>query len=301
MRVSNLSFLNPFKMLAIICFLRRHGIDTIVLNLPIDLKLAGVTARWAGVERIVFRRGLAVPVGDTTLNRYLYRQVATHVIANSKEIVRTILANNSALCQPEKLHVIYNGVDPGSFPRRKKPRHTPPIVLGNAGRMVAQKGQQYLLLIAAELHRRGLDFRLLIGGTGELEAALKQQADTLGIGAQVTFMGFIEEMGAFFEAIDIYLLTSLHEGSANTVIEAMAWGKPIVGFDISSNPEMIIDKETGFLVPFADIRRFTDRVERLCRNAALRSRLGENARRVVEQKFDAKRNIQQLMDLLYPA
>jgi glycosyltransferase involved in cell wall biosynthesis len=299
--VSNLSFLNPLKLLAIMRFLRHRRIDTIVLNLPIDLKLAGIAARWAGVKRIVFRRGLAVPVHNSALNRYLYRRVATHVIANSKEIKRTILANDGALCRPEKIHVIYNGVDPASFARQKPSRPKGPIILGNAGRMVAQKGQRYLLDIAAELQRRGLDFRLLIGGTGELETVLRQQAESLGISARISFMGFIDEMGTFFEAIDIYLLTSLHEGSANTVIEAMAWGKPIVGFDISSNPEMIQDQETGFLAPFADLHRFADQVESLCRNAALRTRLGENARRVVEREFDARRNIQQLMDLLYPA
>lgn len=300
MRVSNLSFLNPFNLLTAICFFRRWGIDTIVLNLPIDYKLAGIAARWAGVDRIVFRRGLAVAVQDTAFNRYLYRRVATHVIANSKEIKRTILANNDALCQAEKLHVIYNGIDPRSFPPKKPPHRDAAIVLGNAGRMVAQKGQRYLLDVAAELQRRGLDFRLLIGGTGQLAPALREQAGALGIGAKVSFLGFIEDMEVFFEAIDIYLLTSLHEGSANTVIEAMARKKPIVAFDISSNPEMILHRETGFLAPFADVGLFADHVERLCRDGDLRRRFGDNARRVVAQKFDAKRNIQQLMDLLYP-
>ncbi len=296
--VSNLSFLNPFKLLAIIRFLRHHRIETIVLNLPIDLKLAGMAAKWARLRRIVFRRGMAVPVRDTLLNRYLYRQVVTHVIANSHEIKRTILANNETLCPKHKLHVIYNGVDLDAFPGGRHPTRNPIPVLGNAGRMVAQKGQSYLLKMAAELDRRGVAFKLVIGGKGGLETALKQEALALGIAHKTEFCGFIEDMAAFFKSIDIYVLTSLHEGTANTAIEAMAWGKPMVGFDISSTPELIVHNETGYLAPLADIKKLVDHVETLCKDEALRMHLGANARTVVEEKFDAKRNLRRLMDLM---
>lgn len=298
--VSNLSFLNPFKLLAINRFLGRHRIETIVLNLPIDLKLAGMAAKWARLRHIVFRRGMAVPVRNTLLNRYLYRRVVTHVIANSHEIKRTILANNETLCPKEKLHVIFNGVDLDAFPGDRHPTRNPIPVLGNAGRMVAQKGQIYLLKIAAELYRRDVDFRLIIGGTGELEGALRHEAKALGIEEVIEFCGFIENMNAFYRTIDVYLLTSLHEGTANTAIEAMAYRKPIVGFDISSNSEMIDHDCTGYLAPFPNINKFAGYVERLCEDEDLRARMGEKARFAVKHKFDAKRNMQQVMDLLYP-
>lgn len=296
--VSNLSFLNPFKLLAIRRFLRHHRIDAIVLNLPIDLKLAGIAARWAEVRQIVFRRGMAVPVRNTLLNRYLYRRVVTQIIANSNEIKRTILTHNESLCPAEKLHVIYNGVDVDAFPARIRASQNQTPVLGNAGRLVAQKGQSYLLKMAAELSRRGVAFKLVIGGKGALEKALKQEAIDLGIAHKVEFCGFIEDMAAFFRSIDIYVLTSLHEGTANTGIEAMAWRKAMVGFDISSTPELITHNETGYLAPFADIDTLADHVEALCKNEKLRMRLGANARAVVEQKFDARRNLRQVMDLI---
>lgn len=296
--VSNLSFLNPFKLLAIRRFLRRHRIDAIVLNLPIDLKLAGIAARWAGLRQIVFRRGMAVPVRNSLLNRYLYRRVVTHVIANSNEIKRTILIHNENLCPSEKLHVIYNGVDLNAFPTHLQASRNKVPVIGNAGRMVAQKGQSHLLQMAAELDRRGVAFKLVIGGKGDLEAALKKEAIDLGIAHKVEFCGFIEDMAAFFRSIDIYVLTSLHEGTANTGIEAMAWQKPMVGFDISSTPELISHNETGYLAPFANIDTLADHVETLCKDADLRMRLGANGRAAVEQKFDTERNLRRVMDLM---
>jgi glycosyltransferase involved in cell wall biosynthesis len=296
--VSNLSFMNPFKLLCVVTFLRRHHIDAIVLNLPIDLKLAGIAAKLSGIQKIVFRRGMAVPVRDTLLNRYLYQRVVTHVIANSREIKRTILVHNPFICPADKLYVIYNGVDLNAFPSRPRKTANKVPVIGNAGRMVLQKGQTYLLKMAAELDRRGVDFKLVIGGKGALEEDLRQEAILLGIADKVVFCGFIEDMASFFRSIDIYVLPSLHEGTANTAIEAMAWYKPIVGFDISSTPELIVPNETGFLVPFADVLKLTDCVEVLCRDDDLRLQLGMKGRAVAEQRFDAKRNMRQVINLI---
>ena len=91
--------------------LRKENIGTIIINLSSDLKVAGIAAKLAGVRNIIYRRGSAIAIRDTWLNRFLYREVVTEIIANSEETARTILQNNQKLVPEEKIKVIYNGID----------------------------------------------------------------------------------------------------------------------------------------------------------------------------------------------
>ncbi|RYD77855.1 MAG: hypothetical protein EOP53_12285 [Sphingobacteriales bacterium] len=79
----NLSFLNPVKLLQVKKMLLAFKTDTVLMNLPSDLKLAGLAAKWAGIKNIIYRRGSALPVKNSVLNRYLFGKVITGVIANS--------------------------------------------------------------------------------------------------------------------------------------------------------------------------------------------------------------------------
>ena len=89
-------------------------------------------------------------------------------------------------------------------------------------------------------------------------------------------------MSQFLKSIDIYLSTSLHEGSSNVILEAMAAGKPVVAFDVSSMPELIVDGETGYLVPFGDLITFTEKIVYLRNHQNELDRMGANARKQVE-------------------
>ena len=95
--ISNLSFLNPFKIRKIFNFLKSRHIDTIIINLSEDLKIAGPAAKLAGVKNIIYRRGSAIPITNSVFNRFLFRYILTGIIANSQQTKNTILQNNYAL------------------------------------------------------------------------------------------------------------------------------------------------------------------------------------------------------------
>lgn len=304
MRLTNLSFLNIVKVFKIAHKLRKHKIDAIVLNLSSDVKAAGIAAKLTGVKKILYRRGLAVPVRNHMLNRFLFRHVITDVVVNSEEIKRTLLYHNPRLIAGDKIHVVYNGVSADAYRSDSNHRYggnaEAAVVLGNAGRFVEQKGQRYLIEAAALLKRKGVRFKLLIAGTGPLENTLKEYAKELNVDDCIDFLGFVEDMHAFMQQIDIFLLTSLHEGTAHTVLEAMAYRKPIVAFNISSNPEMIDHDRTGFLVDFPNVTEFTQRVLSLVSDPLLRKRFGDAGKKVVTEKFDADKNLQKLMSIIDP-
>lgn len=300
--ISNLSFLNVFKIIKLVSFFRRQRIKTVIINLSADLKIAGISAKLAGVKNIIYRRGSAIPISNNLLNRYLFKHIVSCVIANSEETKRTILSNNPLLFPKKKINVIYNGIHlngPDQFQPNLIYQHSErEIIIGNAGRLVKQKGQKYLIDMASILKKKNLNFKILIAGEGRLEQQLKQMAIEAGVENEIVFLGFVDNVKAFMETIDIFVLPSLWEGFGYVLIEAMACMKPVVAFDISSNPEIIVDNETGFLVKNMDILAFSSKVELLISNASLRERFGKEGRKRVEEIFEINQTQKRVEQLL---
>ncbi len=292
-RVANWSFLNPVKILRIARILKKERVRLIIMNLSADMKLAGIAAKIAGVQRIIYRRGSAIPIRNTFLNRFLFRRILDEILANSHETKRTLLKNNPRLIDPSKIRVIYNGVKFDQFEALGKnpcyKRVEGEVVLGNAGRLEKQKAQDYLVDLAVELKRRDQKFRIIIAGAGRLEAQLREYARSSGVEDKIVFLGFMEDMKSFMESLDIFVLTSYWEGFGYVIVEAMANAKPVVAFDISSNPEIIEDGKNGYLIPPFDIGLLSDRVVQLAENRRLREQLGDFAKESVYERFSYKR------------
>lgn len=300
--IGNLSFLNPLKLFFLYRLLRRADVDCIILNLPADLKTAGVVARLAGVRRIIYRRGSAIAVRNTWLNRFLFRTVLTDVIANSEETKRTVLANNISLIPEEKIHVIYNGIDLSVFDAQTTGAMTlrkgDELILGHVGRLCFQKNQKFLIDVVRDLKFRGQNVRLFIVGEGGLEVELKRYAVDLGVAEEVVFSGFCAEVAGFLNEIDIFLLSSHWEGFGYVLVEAMAAAKPVVAFNSSSTPEVVQDGITGFLVPAGDLDLFVQRVNELAKNEKLKKGMGQAGRERVEQMFTNKIALQKFCRLI---
>ncbi len=289
LRISNLSFLNPFKIWCVFRLFKTFQIETVFLNLPADVKVAGPAAKFAGIPQIFYRRGMALPVRNSWLNRVIFRHFLTGIIANSREVQRTILQQNVNLVSEENIHLLYNGLDLGAYDRQKftpiYSRKGDEIIIGNAGRFVEQKGQKYLVELASALKNKGMRFKLLLAGKGKLEEQLRRQVKDLGLEREVLFVGFVENIKAFLENIDLFISTSLHEGSSNVILETMASAKAIVAFDVSSIPEMVLHERNGLLVPLGDIDALTQAVADLITDTALREKLGQTGRQRLEKHF----------------
>jgi glycosyltransferase involved in cell wall biosynthesis len=301
-RIGNLSFLNPWKVYRISRMLRASAVESIILNLPSDVKAAGVAARLAGIRNIIYRRGSAIPVRNTLLNRFLFKRVINMVIANSRETAATLLHNNPSLIPEEKIHIVYNGIDLAAFDCREYvsvyDRKGKEVVLGNAGRLVEQKGQDMLLEIASLLKQEGFAFRLLVAGTGPLETRLRQKAGEAGLEGQVIFTGFAGNIKSFLHSIDVFLLPSRWEGFGYVLLEAMACRKPIVCFDTSSNPELVEDSVNGFLVKPFDLQEFAGRIKYLALHPDLLEKMGAAGRKKAEEKFTLERAVGEMRRLL---
>lgn len=300
--ISSLSFLNPAKVLRMARVLRQHRVQVIFVNLPSDLKFGGIAAKIAGVPRIIYRRGIALPVKNRWLNRCLFQRVLTEIITNSEETRRLLLEQESTPISPKKIRVIYNGIDLAAWDRQivSPVYHKIPgeVVLGTAGRLSAEKGQVALLELSHVLKHQGIRCKTLIAGTGPLAAQLQQKVRNLGIEQDVVFLGFMDQIKNLMESIDIFVLPSLYEGAANVVLEAMAARKPAIAFHVSSNPELIQHGRTGFLAPAGNIQKMAMYVNELAQNPELQTTFGQRARMRIEEQFTMERVISELTALI---
>ena len=115
---------------------------------------------------------------------------------------------------------------------------------------------------------------------------------------RVEFLGFVENMPAFFNSIDIFLLTSKYEGFSNVIPEAMASRKPVISFDIKSSGEIIQDGKTGYITEQNNVREMADRILEIAADSSLREQMGENGRKLVEETFSFNTSKEEIMELI---
>lgn len=302
--IRSLSFLNPRKTGRLSTFFTKQEIDTLIFSGSTDFKAGSVAAQKAAISRIVYLRGLAVQIKGSIINRYLLKRVVTHIIANSEETKRTILKNQGRNFNKDKVKVIYHGIDLSEYPNSETGQtgssasEEAEIIIGSAGRLTRQKAQHLLIDTARLLKKRGLRFRMLIAGTGELEEELQHQIIDKGLQHEVLLQGFIYDIPHFMSSIDIFVLSSKWEGFGYVLVEAMAAGKPVVAFNITSNPEIIVHEQTGFLVTFPDVVTMADRIEQLIKDRDMARAMGAAGRRRVEEMFVLDDRIRELERVL---
>jgi glycosyltransferase involved in cell wall biosynthesis len=300
--VGNLSFLNIFKIIQLVKYFRRQRVKTIIINLSADLKLAGISAKIAGVKKIIYSRGIAVAIKDSLLNRFLLRYVATNIIANSIETKHTILKKNTQLVDENKIKIIYNGIDFNEyFNHRYKEiyaRKNDEVIIGNAGRFSEEKGHEHLIELARQLNEQNINFKLLLAGKGKLENKYKKSVEMLGLSNKVIFLGFVTDMISFHGNIDIFVLSSHYEGFGYVLIEAMAKEKPVIAFSIGSSAEIIDDGVNGFIIDKFNIPQLTEKVKLLIYNSELRKQFGQNGFKKVKELFSVERTVEEVESLI---
>jgi glycosyltransferase involved in cell wall biosynthesis len=301
-KITNLSFLNPFKIVRLKRIFLKEEADCIILNLSADLKVAGFAARLAGIRKIIYRRGSAIPIRNSLLNRFIFKHIVTDIIANSEETKRTILKYNQHLFPDHKIKVIYNGLDIEKYNKAQAiktfPGREDELVIGNLGRFVKQKGQHFLITLAEILKKRNVTARILIGGEGPLKSDIEALARKADVADMIHFAGFVNDVKGFMTSIDIFILTSLWEGFGYVIAEAMLFEKPVIAFDVSSNPELINDGENGFLCEPGNVASIADKIEQMQQKREIITRLGKAGKENVEKKFTMKRTVEKLYAFL---
>ena len=205
----------------------------------------------------------------------------------------------SALAPEGRVQLSYHGLDLARFPplpERRPARNgsttDDPVVILSVGRAVEKKGHDDLLAALARLPV-GLHWRFELIGGGPLQGRLKTQAERLGIAPRCVFHGAVAQAAVLnaYRRADLFALMSRQAGDGdrdglpNVLMEAQSQALAVVATEISAIPELIAPEQNGLLVAPGDIDGAAAALERLIRDAALRDRLGNAGRHIVQDKF----------------
>jgi glycosyltransferase involved in cell wall biosynthesis len=165
------------------------------------------------------------------------------------------------------------------------------FVVGWIGRMTAVKRPDHLLRAFKLVRDHGIDACLCMVGDGPERDRVEQLAHQLGIVRDCLFPGYQEEIGPFFAAFDVFVLSSANEGTPVTAIEALASGCAVVATRVGGVPDVVRDGEDGFLVEPGDVLALAERLVRLAADPSLRGRLGAAGRERVVPRYRVERMI----------
>lgn len=198
-------------------------------------------------------------------------------IAVSREVATRL--RPTCLFQDRKIQVIYNGISLNSFDRPANPAlrarlqkaSQRPVVLAVARLDKRQKGLRFLVSAAALVP----EAQFVFAGEGPERPELEAQARSLGIQERVTLLGLRDDIPDLLACCDLLVLPSLSEGFGVAVLEAMAASKPVVASAIGGVDEVVLDGETGILVPPGDPAALASAIRRILEDPVLARRMGE--------------------------
>jgi glycosyltransferase involved in cell wall biosynthesis len=254
--------------------------------------LGGLAAWLAGRPAIVTRR-MDRPVRAGWRTRLVYERLTRRTAAISPGVADRLIAGG---VPPDRVTLIPSAVDA----RRLQPRRGAAAVRGAEGAtaddvvllamasLVPRKGLDVLFDALAALRGRGVCPRLWIAGDGPEATALGAQVESLGLAAQVRFLGRRDDVGDLLAACDVVILPSRHEGLGVAALEAMAAARPVVASAVGGLADAVVDGRTGLLVPADDPARLADALEKLVRDPALRSALGNAGPQRIAERFGAE-------------
>ncbi|MFZ2088323.1 MAG: glycosyltransferase [Desulfobaccales bacterium] len=226
-----------------------------------------------------------------------------HVIAVSSSI-RTFLCRKEKI-SPQKISVIYNSVDlnrfspsadPEAQERARRKFGLPPeaLIVGGVGRLHYQKNFPLFLEVAAQVCARLPQAMFVIAGEGPERDALAEMSRKLGIDQRVRFLGFIKDMPALYQCLDLLLLTSHFEGTPLTVLEAMAMGVPVVASQVDGVAEVLEHDRDGLLAPPGRGEVFVDQVCGMLQDRSLRQRLSRAGQAKARRHYSAEAMVRQV-------
>jgi glycosyltransferase involved in cell wall biosynthesis len=307
------------SLIRIYRFIRKERFDIVHTYTPIAGVIGRIAARVAGVPVVVF----------TSLGFYFHENMPCwkrralilfeRLAAKFSDFIFTVSTEDEKTAVEEKITsrnriMSLNGigVDTRRFDSREISEETKARckeqlrickggqIIGFIGRSVREKGLRELIEALVVIKRVHPDAKLVIigywGGTTERDTRTKMEVLSLiekhSLDKDVLFTGFVEEMREWLEIVDVFVLPSHREGMPQSILEAMAMGKPVVATDIRGCREEVVDGETGYLVPVQDPQRLAEAIIRVLSDRMLAKRMGEAGRRRVVEFFDQRKTLE---------
>lgn len=283
------SGLRPSLVPRLAGWMRRWRPDVVHTHDNRSLFYAGPAARLAGLRRprVLHTRHwwqIAMTPREARAHRYM-AALADRFVCVSELVHRASAEEGIA---PGRLRTILNGIDVGRF-AYTGPRAGGPLV--TVARLSPEKDVANFVRAVAILAREAPSIRAEVAGGGACLDELVALADELGVADRVAFLGEVRDVPAVLERASAFVLPSKAEGIPLTLLEAMARGLPVVATRVGGVPEVVVEAETGYVVPPSDPAALAAAMGRVWGDPELGRRSGEAGRRRAEERFDVRRMV----------
>ena len=275
---------------------------------------AGILGRWAAHVRRVpvvvhtihglpFHRfqNAAVNALYVRLERWCARY-SDRLITVADAMTEQALA--AGVGRPELYRTIYSGLDVETFLKecdRESVRERyglgpDDLVVGKVARLSDPKGHEFLFDAFESVAREEPRAKLLLIGDGWRRREYERRVDASGLSGRVIFAGLIPpaEVPAAISAMDVLVHTSLHEGLARVLPQALISGVPVISYDVDGAREVVVDGVTGFLLPPREVDGLSRAILTLLADPGLRRRMGREGRERFTERFDARRMVRRI-------
>ena len=196
----------------------------------------------------------------------------------------------------EKYQVVYSGMDTGAFDSaRREPELRAALgipedvaVIVTVARLFPLKGYEFVIPAAKKLIPEYSNLHFLIVGDGPMHDEIISSLKADGMDNRFHFSGLVppHEVCRYIAQADMLWHLSLREGLPRSVVQALATGRPAVGFRLDGPPEVVLDGKTGFTVPPGDVEQVAAVTRKILDDAALRQSMGEEGKKLVIERFD---------------
>lgn len=296
--------LNLFAIITAIRQIRRiikeKGIDIVHSNGPRISLLSAIAAQLTKAK-IIWHERTMLEKGMWDIEKFFYF-FADRIICNSEAIRRRFLRKGKI---HDKVLTIINGVDINIFRpgingtkiRKEFGINEREIIIGMLSRIDPTKGQRYFIETAAELKKQFSNLRFFIVGSPCFQShlvffkQLQEMVAKLQLQNNIVFAGFRNDMPEVFQAMDIVVLASDLEGCGRVLLEAMASAKPLVATNTGGTPEIVVDNETGILIPPKNTKALTAALTKLLNDKNLTWEMGRKGRERVEKYFTIEEHV----------
>lgn len=276
--------LRPGLILRLAKLFHRYEPDVVHIHNTKPLIYAGPAARLAGIAHVIYtRHGQRhnATRGQDLLFRLTSRS-ARHLVCVSQDSARLSIKGG---LPARRVHCIWNGIDVNEF-CYSGPRSGGPVVM--VGRLSPEKNVENLIRAAAIVVRTRPETRFAIAGEGPCMASLCKLTADLGLAAHVCFLGDVRDVATLLGTASLFVLPSLTEGISLTLLEAMSSGLPVVATRVGGNAEVVVEGETGLLVPSADPQALAEAILKLAGDDSKCRAMGLAGRSRIERYFDVR-------------
>lgn len=305
--------INPFKdILALIelcCFIKKHAIDIVHTHSSKAGILGRLAAKFSGVKCIIHSvHGWSFNDYQPSFYRRLFMALERIVAEFTDSLVVACdydkqkgLRHNIGV--PEKYALVRYGIDYSEFNGRKHNTerglgiNPEELVVTNISCFKPQKSPLDFVRLAFLVNQRVPNVKFIFAGDGILRDKIEAAVSEFGLQERVILCGWRRDIPGILSGTDVLVLTSLWEGLPVAVLEAMSCGLPVVATNTGGIQEVLIEGETGFLVPAEDMEQMSEKLCRLLKDSALRKTVGERAKNFLEDNFTIENMVCHYADL----